>query len=78
MQQANSERFKLFLTVDIDPNDPNWKGGIGFVTKDMLKKHMPAPSADTIILFCGPPIFEDMIKGFLTELGYNDDMQFKF
>jgi len=39
---------------------------------------MPQPSPDTIILFCGPPPFEDMMKKHLTELGYKDDMVFKF
>lgn len=39
---------------------------------------MPAPSEDTIILYCGPPAFEDMMKKHLEELGYGNDMQFKF
>ena len=78
LAQNNPERFKLHLTVDVKPEDPQWKGGVGFVTQDMLQAHMPKPSAETIILYCGPPIFEDMIKGHLTKLGYSDDMQFKF
>jgi len=44
----------------------------------MLKKHMPAPSEDTIILYCGPPPFEDMMKKHLNEIGYSDNMVFKF
>jgi len=72
------ERFHLFYTVDIDPNDPQWKGGVGFVTQDMLRTHMPEPSVDTIILYCGPPPFEDMMKKHLKELGYAEDMVFKF
>ncbi len=74
----NKERFNLYLTVDIKPEDPNWKGGVGFVTKEVLQAQMPAPSPDTIILFCGPPPFEDMLKKFFKELGYADDMLFKF
>ena len=73
------ERFHLHYTVDVKPDDAlNWKGGVGFVTKEMLKEHMPEPSPDTIILFCGPPPFGDMMKKHLGELGYGDDMVFKF
>lgn len=39
---------------------------------------MPAPGPDTIILYCGPPPFEDMMKKHLEELGYTKDMVFKF
>jgi len=31
-QMNNPERFKLHYTVDVKPNDPNWKGSVGFVT----------------------------------------------
>lgn len=39
---------------------------------------MPPPNPDTLILYCGPPPFEKMMKQHLTELGYDDTMQFKF
>jgi hypothetical protein len=34
-----------------------WKGGVGYVTRDMLAAHMPAASAgsDALIMVCGPP-----------------------
>ena len=78
LAQNNPQRFKLHLTVDIKPEDPNWKGGVGFVTKEMIKAYLPAPSPETIILYCGPPIFEDMMKGHVEALGYSNDQQFKF
>lgn len=71
------DRLHLYYTVDVGPQNP-WNYGVGFITKDMLKAHMPAPSEDTIILYCGPPMFEDMMKKHLEELGYGSDMQFKF
>jgi cytochrome-b5 reductase len=48
------------------------------MTKDMIKEHMPAPGPDTLILFCGPPVFTDMLSTVLKELGYTADMVFKF
>ncbi len=71
------ERFKLFYSVDVQPQG-EWKYGVGWLTKDMLKNNLPAPGEDTIILFCGPPGFEDMVKKNLQELGYTDNMMFKF
>jgi len=39
----------------------------------MIKKNLPEPAEDTIILYCGPPPFEDMMQKHLTELGYGKD-----
>ena len=79
MAQNYPEKFHLHYTVDIKPDEnENWKYDSGFMTKEMVEKHMPAPGPDTMILYCGPPIFEDIIKKFCTELGYSADMLFKF
>ncbi len=32
-----------------------WTFGKGQVTEAMLKEHLPAPAADTVVLLCGPP-----------------------
>jgi len=67
--------FKLYLTVDIKPDEKeNWQQGVGFISKEMLKEQMPAPGPDTLILYCGPPPFEAMMKKHLSELGYDDTM----
>ena len=45
----------------------------------MIKEHLPEPSADTLILMCGPP---PMIKFAclpnLDKLGYTEDMYFAY
>eukprot|EP00574_Skeletonema_japonicum_P000393 CAMPEP_0201741546 /NCGR_PEP_ID=MMETSP0593-20130828/46869_1 /ASSEMBLY_ACC=CAM_ASM_000672 /TAXON_ID=267983 /ORGANISM="Skeletonema japonicum, Strain CCMP2506" /LENGTH=291 /DNA_ID=CAMNT_0048235885 /DNA_START=14 /DNA_END=886 /DNA_ORIENTATION=+ len=48
-------RFKLHYTVDRPSED--WKYSTGFITKEMIEKHLPAASSDgsTQILMCGPP-----------------------
>lgn len=79
LAENHKDNFKLYLTVDVKPDDAaGWKQGVGFITKDMIQKHMPPPGEQTIILFCGPPPFEDMMKKHLTELGYTENMWFKF
>lgn len=56
------DRFKLYLTVDIQPDEKEkWTQGVGFITKEMLKEQMPEPGPDTLILYCGPPPFEKMM-----------------
>lgn len=73
------DRFKCFLTLDVQPPESEkWTQGVGFITKEMLKENMPEPGPNTLILYCGPPPFEKMMKQHLTDLGYDDTMQFKF
>ena len=44
----------------------------------MLESKMPTPGPKTLILYCGPPPFEKMMKENLAALGYDASMQFKF
>jgi len=38
MQENHPKKFKLFYTVDIKPDEKDeWKGGVGFITVDMVK-----------------------------------------
>ncbi|KAF3328522.1 NADH-cytochrome b5 reductase-like protein [Carex littledalei] len=86
---ASYPNFKVFYTVD-KPAD-NWRGGVGYVSKEMALKGLPSPSADSLILVCGPPgmmkhISGDKAKdrsqgelsGILKELGYTEEMVYKF
>lgn len=69
--------FKVFFTID-QPED-NWKGGVGFVNKDMIVDNLPAPSDDTIVLMCGPPVMcQKIVTPILTELGHKKEDIFEF
>uniref|UniRef100_A0A7C9CH21 NADH-cytochrome b5 reductase n=1 Tax=Opuntia streptacantha TaxID=393608 RepID=A0A7C9CH21_OPUST len=81
--------FKVYYTVDNPSKD--WKGGVGYVSKDMVIKGLPGPGADTLILVCGPPGMmkhvsgdkaEDRsqgeLSGILKECGYTEEMVYKF
>ena len=47
-------RFKLFYVLNNPP--PDWKGGVGFVTKEIINKHLPNPGeTDSKLLICGMP-----------------------
>ncbi|KAG6723897.1 hypothetical protein I3843_03G224800 [Carya illinoinensis] len=81
--------LKVFYTVD-NPSK-NWRGGSGYISKDMVVKGLPGPSDDTLILVCGPPgmmkhLSGDKAKdrsqgeltGLLKDVGYTEQMVYKF
>ena len=46
-------RFSLYYVLNNPPH--GWQGGVGFVTKEQIEKHLPSSSNDIKILLCGPP-----------------------
>lgn len=81
--------FKVHYVVD--KADKGWKGGVGYVSSDMLKKCMPAPSDDSLVLVCGPPGMmksvsgekvspkdQGPLSGLLKGLGYTEAQVYKF
>ncbi|KAK7330135.1 hypothetical protein VNO77_24321 [Canavalia gladiata] len=81
--------LKIFYTVD-DPTK-NWRGGVGYISRDMVVKGLPGPSDDTLILVCGPPGMmkhtsgekakdwsQGELSGILKEAGYTEQMVYKF
>ena len=77
LAESNSKLFKLWYTVDRAPEE--WKYSTGFINAEMLEKHMPPPSDETLICICGPP---PMIKFAcvpnLDKLGYAENMRYTF
>ncbi|AAZ12335.1 NADH-cytochrome b5 reductase, putative [Trypanosoma brucei brucei TREU927] len=55
--------FSPYFVLSKAPSD--WMGGVGHITKEMVKALMPAPNrvGDSIILVSGPPPFLDSISG---------------
>lgn len=49
---------------------PEWSGGTGRITSNMLQQHLPGPAPDTCIFLCGPPPMVDALEVTLKELGY--------
>ena len=52
-QQEHPGRFRLWYTLDRPPE--GWQYSSGFISEQMVREHLPAPSDDTVILMCGPP-----------------------
>lgn len=43
------KQFSVYYVLNKPPQ--NWSGGVGFVTKDIIKSHCPAPASDIKILY---------------------------
>lgn len=41
-------QLQVYYTVDTPSKD--WRGGVGFISKDMAVKGLPGPGEDTLIL----------------------------
>ena len=74
---AGKGQFRLWYTVDKLPaarDEARWKYSTGFVTKDLLAKHLPPPAKDTVILLCGPkPLVKKVCVTALLELGHREE-----
>lgn len=56
------DRFKLVYALDRPPK--GWTGHTGFVTKELVKQHMPGPNTpSTVIFVCGPNSMQALLAG---------------
>jgi len=62
------KRFRIYYVLNNPPE--KWNGGVGFVTAEMIKEHLPAPASDIKILICGPPPMVSAMKKATESLGY--------
>ncbi|XP_066309784.1 NADH--cytochrome b5 reductase 1-like [Miscanthus floridulus] len=76
MAKTYPGRFKIYYVLNKPPE--NWNGGVGFVSKEMIQSHCPAPAEDIQILRCGPPPMNKAMAAHLDELSYTKEMQFQF
>ncbi|XP_022971225.1 NADH--cytochrome b5 reductase 1-like [Cucurbita maxima] len=70
------DRFKIYYVLNQPPKV--WDGGVGFVSKEMIRAHCPAPASYIQILRCGPPPMNKAMAAHLDALGYTPEMQFQF
>ncbi|GAD92810.1 hypothetical protein AN0432.2 [Paecilomyces variotii No. 5] len=90
LENTYPQRFKAFYVLDNPP--PEWTGGKGYITKELLKTVLPEPKEENIKIFvCGPPAMykalsgpkvspkdQGELTGILKELGYSQDQVYKF
>ena len=57
---------------------PGWKGGVGFISQQMITDFLPQPGPGVQVLRCGPMPMNKAMAGHLDALGYTKEMQFEF
>jgi len=90
LERAHPNKFRVVHTLDKPA--PGWKGASGYVSRDLIKAHVPpAEKGNKIkVLICGPPgqvsavagqkdgMKQGAVGGILKELGYAEEQVFKF
>lgn len=64
----DSPNFRRYYIVDQAP--ANWSMGKGHINSEIMKTNLPAPSEQTVIFLCGPPVMELNLREQLIQLGY--------
>lgn len=70
------DQLKIYHVLNNPP--AGWTQGSGFITPELMKQHLPAPSDSNLILRCGPTPMNEAMKKNLEAMGYSQDMQFQF
>ena len=77
LQVKHPERLHLWYTLDRPPE--GWEYSSGFISAEMIAKHLPPPGEDTLVLMCGPPpMVKFACQKNLDALGYPADRQICF
>lgn len=73
---STRDNVKVYMTLNNPP--PHWKGGVGFITEEMMRAQLPPPANDIKIVLCGPPGMIKVMIPLLKKVGYDDSMIFSF
>ncbi|KAG7214846.1 hypothetical protein INR49_005114 [Caranx melampygus] len=77
VKKSHPDKVELWFTLDKPPQD--WSYSSGFVTYDMIKDHLPAPSTDVLIVLCGPPpMIQNACLPNLDKLGHKTENIFSY
>ncbi|XWS71351.1 hypothetical protein CRYUN_Cryun03dG0130900 [Craigia yunnanensis] len=74
---SNLQLMFSMLKYHVQPTE-GWDGGVGFISKEMIQAHCPAPAQDIQMLRCGPPHMNKAMAAHLEALGFSSEMQFQF
>lgn len=70
-------RFDVYYVVE--KNVPvGWKYGVGYISKEMIQEHCPAPGEDALLLWCGPPPMVEAMKKLSDAIGFAPECTFGF
>lgn len=62
MAKESKGRFDINYVVD-KASDANWKGFVGHIDEEMIRKTMPPSAKDTLVMVCGPDALMNSVVG---------------
>lgn len=74
------DQLSVTHVLSNEPEGSTWKGETGFITKELIEKHISGPGSDVNIFVCGPPPMYDALcgermeaelTGVLADMGYS-------
>lgn len=77
LQEKYTDHFRFYPVLNNPPL--GWTEGVGFVTPSIIREKLfYPPSEDQLIVMCGPPIFEKIMKGHLKSLGFKTHLYYGY
>jgi cytochrome-b5 reductase len=87
--EEHGDKFRVEHVLSQEPENSDWKGARGYISKEMIQRHLPGPEEEGICIFvCGPPPMyaalcgpreeHDKVTGILGEMGYKPEQVYKF
>ncbi|KRZ06977.1 NADH-cytochrome b5 reductase 2 [Trichinella zimbabwensis] len=78
LEMKHSTRFRVWFMIDARKGKV-WTYSIGFINSEIIKEIFPQPSADVLVLMCGPDaMIETACQPNLDKLGYARDKRFRY
>lgn len=62
LAEKHKDRFTVYYVLNNPP--PNWKGGVGFVTKDQVERFMPPTDHNIKVLMCGKLVYTLLLPSY--------------
>eukprot|EP00931_Biecheleriopsis_adriatica_P026441 TRINITY_DN16097_c0_g1_i1.p1 TRINITY_DN16097_c0_g1~~TRINITY_DN16097_c0_g1_i1.p1 ORF type:complete len:306 (+),score=49.18 TRINITY_DN16097_c0_g1_i1:67-918(+) len=85
---SSGGRLKVVHVLSDAKDDASWTGETGFISKELMEKHAAPPSADHLVVVCGPPPMyaalcgprekPEELTGLLADMGFKAEQVFKF
>ena len=64
------QTFHCYHVLEHPP--AGWAQGVGRITEEILRRHLPPPGPETVIFLCGPMPMVSPLEGSLNRLGYSE------
>mmetsp|Transcript_11234 Transcript_11234/g.24174 ORF Transcript_11234/g.24174 Transcript_11234/m.24174 type:complete len:898 (+) Transcript_11234:158-2851(+) len=73
------DNLHVRFLVDKVPDGETWEHGVGFVSEDVVREHLPAPGEGVVVGICGPPVMvQKAAVPNLEKVGFEEDQYFTF